>query len=121
MEEILNEEDFLSFKNDLLNSDKKEQGFTVAFMAKDTVADTRLVPYLEKLLGDKTFIQLCIPLTYCEMRYAAAYALANIYYACGFNKTIELKRIAIPLPLDSANGFEIDYSIPEEYTSQIKN
>jgi hypothetical protein len=118
MEKQLSPEELQSFISDLESKDMTVKGGCVEFMAKEAIPDQRLLPYLKELLTDTSYIIISIPYVYAETRYAAAYAIANIYEALGINESIELT--GVPIPISEGNGFGIDHSLPDDITKISK-
>lgn len=59
--------------------------------------DRRILPYLERLLTDKTPCLIAIPFVYGEIRWLAAYALAAEREALGINQPVHLRNVVKPL------------------------
>ncbi|MGB0387308.1 MAG: hypothetical protein ACPGWR_21015 [Ardenticatenaceae bacterium] len=60
-------------------------------------ADERVLPYLERLLDDKTPCLIGIPFIYAEIRWLAAHALAAQRAALGINEPVQLSNVVKPI------------------------
>lgn len=66
---------------------------TLNILIKYPIKDERLIPYLEKLLDNKTIVLIQIPYRFAEIRYLAITALARLKTT----KTIRIEDVLKPL------------------------
>lgn len=66
---------------------------TLNQLIREPIKDERIVPYLEKLLENKTVVLIQIPYRFAEIRYLAITALARLKT----NKSIRIENILKPL------------------------
>lgn len=113
------EEDFKFFSDELSSADPLIRGGATVHLAssRSQADDSRLIPYLKKLLNDHCYTILSIPYSYGEIRYAAAFALGRLYKNLAIHKTVELKRV--PVPVDEYNDYRIHGNIPDSYKARI--
>jgi hypothetical protein len=99
------------FTSELIGEDIRIKASTLRFLTKES-SDKRLIPVIEQLLSDTRYVSISIPISYCEVRYAAAYALARAYKDFGIDKSIVLKGVGIPF--STVEGYEVRTYVPDE-------
>src|SRR5262245_53844787 len=73
---MLNEDDLKHYIT-LLEGDEGDRRIILGILSTEAVGDMRLLPYIERLLDDRTITVLGVPLNYGEIRFVAAEALAR--------------------------------------------
>lgn len=66
-------------------------------LAMSPLADERILPYLEELLTDTTPCVIALPYRFGEVRWLAAYALAQERKALGIKEPVRLPDVVRPL------------------------
>jgi hypothetical protein len=94
---MLTNQEFMKFTQQLRSDDLSRQTATLKAFAQFPSRDARILPYLERLLYDKTPCILGFPLIFGEVRWLAAQALAAERAALGINERISLQNVVRPI------------------------
>ncbi|MGB0384029.1 MAG: hypothetical protein ACPGWR_04315 [Ardenticatenaceae bacterium] len=94
---MLTDQDFNELIEDMNSEDLSLRAATLKVLREYPSADQRVLPYLERLLHDKTPCLAGIPYIYAEIRLLAAHALAVERAALGINQPIPLKNMVRPV------------------------
>lgn len=94
---MLNNQELSEIIEDLTSSDASLRCAMLRVLWDDPAADARILPYLERLLYDKTPCLLAIPYRFGEIRWLAAHALAAERAALGIMKPVRLRNVVPPL------------------------
>ena len=94
---MLTQEDFTEFVADMTGEDASLRAAGLQVLWECPSADRRVLPYLSRLLYDKTPCLLGIPYRFGEVRWLAAHALAAERAALGIQKPVKLRQVVTPL------------------------
>ncbi len=87
--------DFQDMVENLRKDDMRAVSLRV--LAMSPLADERILPYLQELLTDTTPCVVSIPYRFGEIRWLAAYALAEERKALGIKEPVHLHDVVRPL------------------------
>ena len=94
---MLTSEEFPEIIEDLTGDDTAMKSALLKVLWERPSADARILPYLSRLLYDKSPCLLSIPSLFGEIRWLAAHALAAERAALGIQKPVCLRQIVQPL------------------------
>lgn len=94
---MLTNEDFFDMMADLEGNEISMKTYTLRAFWKMPSGDPRVLPYLKRLLEDRTPTLLGIPYIFGEVRWMAAQALTSEREAQGIQIPIILKNVVRPL------------------------
>ena len=94
---MLTNEEFRETVKHLMGDDLFLRVAALENLRDDPSADERMLPYLERLLEDKTPCLVAIPFLYAEIRWLAAHALAAERAALGINQPVQLQNVVGPI------------------------
>ena len=94
---MLTSEDFSEFVQDMIGDDVSLRADGLQVLWESPSADERVLPYLSRLLYDKSPCLLSIPYLFGEIRWLAAHALAAERAALGIQKPVCLPQVVKPL------------------------
>ncbi len=94
---MLTYEEFYGVTRHLTGEDLFLRVAALEDLRDDPSADTRILPYLEQMLHDKTPCLVAIPYLFAEIRWLAAYALAAEREALGISEPIHLLSVVKPI------------------------
>ncbi|MGB0383385.1 MAG: hypothetical protein ACPGWR_01055 [Ardenticatenaceae bacterium] len=94
---MLTNQEFREFVEDITSQDLSIRVATLKVFWDYPSADERVLPYLERLLNDKTPCLLGHPYIFGEIRWLAAHALAAERAALGIQKPVCLRNVVDPV------------------------
>ena len=94
---MLTTEEFPEIIEDLIGSDVSMKAALLRVLWQHPSADERILPYLSRLLYDKSPCLLSIPSLFGEIRWLAAHALAAERAVLGIQKPVCLRQVVKPL------------------------
>lgn len=94
---MLSNQELSEIIEELTNNEVSMKSAMLKVLWDDPAADARILPYLERLLYDKTPCLLAIPYRFGEIRWLAAHALAAERAALGIMKPVRLRNVVPPL------------------------
>ncbi len=95
------EQDYRETLEDLMNTSARARAIILESLIEDPSGDPRLIPHLERCLNDRVVTRLWIPLTFGEVRWRAAEALAEEWRAQGNPQPVTLSDAFVPMTVDA--------------------
>ena len=105
---MLTEEEYPEIIADLTGNNTSIKSDLLRVLCQHPSADRRILPYLSRLLYDKSPCLLSIPYLFGEIRWLAAHALAAERAALGIQKPVSLRQVV--KPLDTGDIVRAEYA-----------